>query len=508
MKRSARNIRWIEQHCRVPEGKDVGKPVRLRPWQKRIIRGIYDTPTRRIIVSVGRKNAKTALSAMLLLLHLAGPEAMANSQLYSAAQSRDQAAVLFNLAAKMVRMDPDLSQFLLIRDSIKELACPELGTLYKALSAEASTAFGLSPVFVVHDELGQVTGPRSKLYEALETGSAAHASPLSVVISTQAPDDGDLLSILIDDAKSGHDPTVKLFLWEAPLDGDPFDVATIKAANPAFGDFQNSEIVLQMADDARRMPAREAEFRNLVLNQRVRVADPYVTPSVWAACGGDPAEDWGDRPVYCGLDLSESRDLTAFVACTMIGDVLHVRPTFWTPEEGLEARARQDRAPYDLWAQQGWLETCPGSTVRYEWVAQWLAERWGELNIAKVAFDRWNWPHFAPWLEKAGFTEQVVEDHFEEFGQGTQSMSPALRDLDGFLLDSRLRHGNHPVLTMCAMQVVVHRDPRGNRRLAKPNATARIDGMVALAMAAAVLARDWAWEEAPSYTLQHGVLVI
>ena len=192
--RAERNIAWVESHCRVPEGSHVGRPVALRDWQRDILRGIYDTPTRRAIVSFGRKNGKTALSAFLLLLHLCGPEARENSQLYSAAQSREQASILFALAAKCVRMSPDLAQYVIVRDTAKQLFCPELGTLYRALSAEASTAYGLSPAFVVHDELGQVRGPRSELYEALETAAAAQEDPLSIVISTQAPTDADLLS--------------------------------------------------------------------------------------------------------------------------------------------------------------------------------------------------------------------------------------------------------------------------------------------------------------------------
>src|SRR3546814_10361818 len=91
---------------------------------------------------MARKNAKTAMSAFLLLLHLCGPEARANSQLYSAAQSRDQAAILFSLAAKVVRLSPDLNAVVIVRDTAKQLACQELGTLYRALSAEASTAYG------------------------------------------------------------------------------------------------------------------------------------------------------------------------------------------------------------------------------------------------------------------------------------------------------------------------------------------------------------------------------
>ena len=89
-----------------------------------------------------------------------------------------------------------------IRDTVKQLYCPELGTLYRALSAEASTAYGQSPIFTIHDELGQVRGPVSELYEALENARRAR-EPLSIIISTQAPTDADLLSILIDDALTG-----------------------------------------------------------------------------------------------------------------------------------------------------------------------------------------------------------------------------------------------------------------------------------------------------------------
>src|SRR5690606_23655217 len=171
----------------------------------------------------------------------------------SAAQSRDQAAILFSLAAKTVRLSPDLSAVLTIRDTAKQLYCAELGTLYRALSAEASTAYGLSPVFIVHDELGQVRGPRSELYEALETATGAQDNPLSIIISTQAPNPDDLVSVLIDDAQTGADPRVVLSLYTAADDLDPFGEEAIRAANPAFGDFQNADEILAMAEDARRM---------------------------------------------------------------------------------------------------------------------------------------------------------------------------------------------------------------------------------------------------------------
>lgn len=498
--RGNRNIRWIEEHCRIPEGKDVGKPVNLREWQKVEIRKIYDNPhgTRRSIISFGRKNAKTTLAAFLLLLHTCGPEARPNSQLNSAAQSKDQASILFKLAAKVVRLSPTLNAVVIIRDTVKELFCPELGTLYKALSAEASTAYGLSPVFIVHDELGQVKGPRSELYDALETAVGAHANPLSIVISTQAPTDGDLLSVLIDDALAGNDPRVVLSLYTAAPEDDPFTEATIRKANPAFGDFLNATEVLAMAEDARRMPSRESEYRNLILNQRVDRNDPFISRSIWQANGGE-VSDWGDVDIYAGLDLSATADLTAFVPIAWIEDAWEVKPTFWLPGDGLAEKARNDRVPYDVWADQGALQTTPGRAIQYEFVADWLYRFWLSHPRLKVAFDRWGMKHLRPWLVKAGFTEEQVDEIFVEFGQGFASMSPAMRDLESALLEDKVRHANHPVLTMCAANAVVTMDAAGNRKLTKAKAAGRIDGLVALTMAFGIAPQETT--EQPDYEL-------
>jgi phage terminase large subunit-like protein len=506
--RAERNIEWISQYCRIPEGRDVGKPVKLRDWQRDELRKIYDNPARarRAILSFGRKNAKTTLAAFLLLLHLCGPEARQNSHLFSAAQSREQAAILFGLAAKIVRMSPDLNAVVTVRDTAKQLYCAELGTLYRALSAEASTAYGLSPVFTVHDELGQVKGPRSELYEALETATGAQDAPLSVVISTQAPTDSDLLSILIDDALTGADPKTVVSLYTADPAADPFAAETIRQANPAFGDFLNAEEVLAMAEAARRMPSREAEYRNLVLNQRIDINQPFIARSVWDACGSDPAPLDG-LPVYAGLDLSSTQDLTAFVAVAVDGDALHVHPTFWLPGDGLVEKARADRVPYDLWRNSGELMTCPGATVDYQWVAEWLVGFISDYDVRKIAFDRWNFRHLKPWLVKAGLSDEQVDALFEPMGQGFQSMSPALRDLEAALLNRRVRHGGHPVLTMCAANATVQMDPAGNRKLSKAKSHGRIDGMVSLAMAVSVAA-TYEDDSAPSVYEARGVLVI
>jgi phage terminase large subunit-like protein len=479
--------RWIEKLV-VPDGALLGQNFKLAPFQIDILQAIYDAPhrPRRVILSLGRKNSKTSTCALLLLAHLVGPMARVNSQLYSTALSRDQAGVLYNIAAKIARLSPLLRGYIRFRDSSKELICDRLGIKYRALSAEATTAHGLSPSLVVHDELGQQRGPRSALYEALETATGAQVDPLSIVISTQAPTDGDLLSLLIDDALANPSGSTVCKLWTAPVEDDPFDIETIRKANPALGSFLLTESVLQMADDARRMPSREAEYRNLILNQRVEATRSFIQPAQWKACGGAVAPiDDGRTECYCGLDLSEVADLTALVIIGKVDKVWQVHPVFWLPTEGLHQRSRADRVIYDEWAKQGYLRLTPGATVSYEYVAKELWTIFGRYNIRKIGFDRWNYRHLKPWLVQAGFNEATLS-RWVEFGQGTQSMSPALRALEEAILDRRLCHGNHPVLTMCMANSTVEGNDSSNRKLSKRRSTGRIDGAVALAMAMGV----------------------
>lgn len=490
LSRANRNIRWIEQFCCVPEGKHIGNPVKLRPWQKKIIRGIYDGKTRMAIISFGRKTGKTTLSAFLCLLHLCGPEARPNSQLYSAAQSREQAALLFDLAAKMVRMSPALDAFVMIRDSAKQLYCPELGTKYRALSADASTAYGLSPIFVVHDELGQVRGPRSELFDALETGAAAHDNPLSIVISTQAPGDSDLLSRLIDRARSANDPRYKLFIWEAPADADPFDLRTIKAANPAFGDFQNADEILRMAEEAKTLPEREAAFRNLVLNQRVDRHAPFIAPTVWKRNGEEPDIDFTGATVWGGLDLSQRRDTSALVWVADRGDgKLDVLPRFWLPAEGIVDRSLAERVPYDVWAREGYLTLGEGATVDYKEIALEIVEAVDRWNVAAIGYDPYLIQALWPILDDLGLDEERREKLFVKVPQTYTGMSTAIGELEAALHEGRIRHGNHPMLTMHAANARVHRQPVTDQRLLrKPSEYQRIDGVVALAIALGVRA--------------------
>jgi phage terminase large subunit-like protein len=257
-------------------------------------------------------------------------------------------------------------------------------------------------------------------------------------------------------------------------------------------DFMNAHEVRGMAAAARRMPARQAEYENLVLNRRVEASSPFLAIETWKACCGEPL-DLAGKSVFAGLDLSETTDLTALVLghCDLLTGIWHIRPIFWLPEDGLAEKAAHDRVPYDLWAEQGYLEATPGAAISYEWIAERLKDIFDDHRVEKVGFDRYNWAHLEPWLLKAGFSKQTLERIFVPFGQGTVSMSPALRDLESLVLNRKLRHGSHPVLTMCMNNAVIVRDEVGNRKLSKKRSRGRIDGATALVMAIGVAPAAW-----------------
>lgn len=478
MSRASDVIEFVESFCLVPDGEGVGSPLRLSEFQKRFIREVYDNPagTRRGFLSIARKNGKSALIAALMLAHLVGPEAVQNAQLVSGAMSRDQAALVFNLAAKMVQLSPLLSKEIRIVPSGKRLIGLPLNTEYRALAADGKTAHGLSPVLAILDEVGQVRGSQSDFVDAITTSQGAHAAPLLLVISTQAASDADLLSIWLDDAKASKDPRIVCHLYAAPEGCDLLDESAWTAANPALDEFRSRDDLAEQMKQAVRMPSMGNSVRNLLLNQRVSTDAPFVSPDVWKENAAEPEPF--DGPVFGGLDLSARNDLTALVLAGKVGGVWQARSFFWTPQQGLHDRAKRDRAPYDLYVEQGFLRATPGATVDYEVVAAEIAEIAGDIDLQAIAFDRWRIDLLQKELDRLGVSLPLVP-----FGQGFKDMSPALDTLEAELLNGRIAHGMHPVLTMCAANATTVRDPAGNRKLDKTRATGRIDGMVALAMA-------------------------
>lgn len=483
MTRGEKAIEFIKRFCRIPEGKLIGQPFELLPFQRKFICDILDNPagTDMGILSIARKNGKTALIAALVLVFLVGPEARQNSQIVSGARSRRQASLVFKLASKMIRLNPELEAITRIVPSGSKLIGLPMNVEYEAISAEAGTAHGLSPYLAILDELGQVRGEHDDFVEAIVTAQGAYDDALKIVISTQAATDADLLSVWIDDARISRDPKIVCHVYEAPAEAKLTDPKAWLAANPALGIFRSRVDMETWATKAARAPSEESGFRNLGLNQRVNRVDPFISKEIWKRNSGPVSDEvFRTQPVWGGLDLSKTTDLCALVLVAQDKDEnWHVKPFFWKPSDLIDAHADRDRTPYRRWADEGLIETPPGTVIDYGFVARRIAEVCAGMNIQKIGFDPWKFDQLKGHLEERG----VSLDLFQMMIQGPKTMSPALAATEIAFLQGRVRHGDHPVMAMCAAHAVAVADSNENRKLDKARSTGRIDGMIALCMA-------------------------
>lgn len=485
-RRSDLVIEFIETLCVVPEGMNVGEPLELRDFQKEFIRDVYDNSevTRYGILSLARKNGKTVLLACLVLCHVVGPMAVKNSQVVSGARSRDQAALLWSLAYKMIQLNPVLMKYCHVIPSQKRIIGIPLQVEYKALSADGSKNMGLSPVFAVLDEMGQVIGPKDHFVDSITSSQGAHENPLLIAISTQSPSDSDMLSIWIDDARRGDDPHIVCHVYEADPDSDLLDEEQWKAANPALGDFLNMTYLKQELTRASRLPSEESKARNLHLNQRISVENNWLSPSVWKDNSDQPdIVAFANNVVHVGLDLSKRNDLTAAVFSTkdIETDKIHLIVKAFTPLGGIEDRTRRDRVPYDDWVKAGVLIGVPGETVTYDWVVQYLQKFCTDngIVISSIQFDRWRINEFKSASERRDFAQEA---DWTSVGQGYVSISPRMETFETMLLERRICHGNHPVLNMGAASAIRIQDPAGNSKLNKAKSSQKIDALIAALM--------------------------
>jgi phage terminase large subunit-like protein len=172
LSRAQRVIKFVES-LTITAGDDAGKPFKLRPWQKEIIRRVYDPVgkdgrrlVRTALLTMARKNGKSGLVAALALAHLCGPEAEPRGQVYSAACDRSQASILYREMKAMALASPELAARIVIRDFNKEITDAETGSVYIALSADSHNKHGFSASFIAYDELAQ--SPDRRLWDVLE----------------------------------------------------------------------------------------------------------------------------------------------------------------------------------------------------------------------------------------------------------------------------------------------------------------------------------------------------
>jgi phage terminase large subunit-like protein len=477
----------------VPAGKHVGKPLRLSKPQIEFIRDVYNPrdrdglrKRRQAIFSVGRRNGKTLLAAIIVLLHLVGPFKRPNSVIASAATTRKQAGIVYRFVAKMIHMNPVLMKRLKVVDSTKHITHRRDGSFYSAIAAEAGGQFGEGHDLVVYDELAQAKS--AALYDVLMTSLGAQVEPLMMITSTQAPADDHILSELIDyglKVKAGEieDEAFTVHLYAADPGCALMDQRQWKKANPALGDYRDLNEFRAAMQRAEKVPSLESRLRNLYLNQRVQAKAPFLSPNVWSR-GNQPIDEdllYDGRPVYGGLDLSARTDLSALVMAVNDdhGNV-HLFPRIWTPGDTLDERGLRDRAPYRVWADRGFLVPVPGQVLDYDFLAADVGELSSKILFGKVNYDQWRID-----VLKQAFARMGVLVPLSPFGQGYKSMSPAIEIFEELAVQGKLYHGGHPVLRWCISNAVIDRDAAGNRKLTKAKSFGRIDAGVAAVMAVA-----------------------
>lgn len=434
-------------------------------------------------VEIPKKMGKSELAAAVALL-LTCADGEERAEVYGCAADRNQASIVFNVAADMVRMCPALAKRVKILDSMKRLIYQPTGSIYQVLSADVGNKHGFNTHGVVFDELH--TQPNRKLYDVMTKGSGdARTQPLYFLITTAGDNQNSICwevhqkALDIIDGRK-HDPTFYPVIYGAGPDEDWTDPKVWKKANPSLGITVGIDKVKAACESARQNPAEENSFRQLRLNQWVKQAIRWMPMDKWDKCAYPvDAAAFAGRVCYGGLDLSSSTDITAFVLVFPPADEddkYSVMPFFWIPEETVGLRVRRDHVNYDLWEKQGFLQTTEGNVVHYGFIERFIEELGTKYNIREIAFDRWGAVQMTQNLEALGFT--VVP-----FGQGFKDMSPPTKELMKLTLEQKIAHGGHPILRWMMDNIYIRTDPAGNIKADKEKSTEKIDGAVATIMA-------------------------
>jgi len=477
------------------KGVFAGQSFELRPWQeKQIIRPLFKTDRRgrrvyrTCLLMMPRKNGKTELAAALAIDGLLF-DAEQGAEVYSAAADKDQAALVFNVAAQMIRNDAELYAQCEILDSQKRIVHRKSGSFYRAISAEAYSKHGFNASRVIYDELH--AAPSRELFDVLSSSQGARDQPLLIAISTAGYDRHSILWELYQHAKKvaenpSLDPSFLPILFEAPIDADWTDERVWQKANPALGDFRSLEEMRVACARAKEIPAQENTFRRLYLNQWTEQASRWIALDAWDACRDETISlsTLKGRPCYVGMDLSSTHDLTSLCAVFPNGPDFDVLWANFIPAENIRQRVHRDHVPYDQWQRDGHIIATPGNVVDYEAVRKTLHE-WSELfDLKEIAFDPWNAVDLTTRLqEQDGFTCVAVR-------QGFASLSAPTKALEKAILSKTLQHDGNPVARWAVSNVSVEHDPAGNIKISKKVSTERIDPVAALVMAVDRMTRN------------------
>ena len=484
-----RAVRFIEG-LKHTKGKWAGVPFKLAPWQRdRIIRPLFgeldghgNRRLRTCLVQLPRKNGKSELCAAIALKLLFADREM-GAEIFSAAADRDQATLVFNVAADMVRQHPALRRRAKIIDSAKRIVVHKTGSFYRAIPADAAGSHGFNAHGIVFDELH--VQKNRELWDALTTSTGAREQPLCVAITTPGWDRNTIWGEQYEYARKVQDgviddPTYLAVIYEPPEGYDWQSPKLWRACNPAIGSgFRKIEEIRAMARRAEHTPALQNTFRRLYCGDpNTQSADRWIDLALWDANGGIVNEErLRGRTCYGMLDLATVSDLTAWVMVFPSDDDpddIAVLARFWCPEVRLKDTQNRYRDQYQMWARDGWLTVTPGNATDYGFVKDRILKDASQFHLVDMNVDRLFQAHqLAMSLEEEGIT--VVG-----FGMGSLSMAAPMAEFHRRLLDHKVHHGNNPILRWNADSVSVKQDAAGNLKPDKATSRGRIDGIIGI----------------------------
>jgi phage terminase large subunit-like protein len=470
-----------------------GVPFNIQPFQERIIRDLFGTVKedgsrqyRTVYIEVPRKNGKSELAAAIALYLLFG-DGEGGAEIYGAAGDRDQASIVFNVAAEMVRQNDTLSKKCKVVGHSKRIVVHESASAYHAISAEAATKHGYNASGVIFDELH--VQPNRELWDVLTTSGGTRRQPLVFAITTAGFDRNSIcweLHEYAENVQKGivEDPSFYAAIYSAPDDADWTDEEVWQKCNPGLGvptpphgAFRSLDEMREMCARAKHTPALQNNFRRLYLCQWTQQETRWMDIEAWDKTAGEVhSEDLVGEACYGGLDLASTSDIAAFViVCPDTDGVLDILPFFWIPEDNLQKRILKDRVPYDRWIKDGFIKATPGNIIDYRIIRKDIGEIANKYIIREIGYDPWNATELVTNLTDDGFTMIPIR-------QGMASMAAPTAELMRMTLDRRIRHGVNPVLRWMANNMVVRQDENGNLKPDKGKSTEKIDGMVALIM--------------------------
>jgi len=483
------------QHVKGPKAKNR-EPFKLERWERAIIANLFGWKRsdglrryRVAFIFVPKKNGKTPLAAGMILYVLCCDNEP-GAEIYSSANDRAQASLIFSYAELMVKASAELSRRLKVfRNSIVAIDPDtgiETGSFYKPISSEAYTKHGYNTHVHINDELHAMQD--RELIDVLEGSTMARSQPLTIYITTSDYVRESICNEKYDYACKVRDGVIPdagflPVIYEAAAKDDWKSPATWKKANPNYGVSFSASSFRQEFNKAVEIPAYENTFKRLHLNMRTEQETRLVPMEHWQACDGQFDEnELVGKKCFVGFDLSSNTDITARIMLfppQADCNLWRILCRFYLPHESAEKRQRRDKVPYLLWADEGRIMLTPGNVVSYDRIKADFISDYGRFAMTEIAFDRWNFEG----LRQQFLAEGMDQKRFISFGQGYASMSAPTKELLKLILAHELAHNANPVLTWMAGNVAAETDAAGNIKPSKARSGERIDGIVALIMA-------------------------